>query len=148
MTPCSTASDLGLHWLLWLDCPNTLSKYVISTKMILFSYLSVKEDLKISNDHIKICESVRAAEKHDSNRSLTVICGALWLLVVRLFCVCMCLFCPLLWSYCCIWYEWLCDHLTGEKGTGCFAFLCFVKCCVMTKVCFLFLLGSLVGYVL
>ena len=41
-----------------------------------------------------------------------------------------------------------CGPLFGEKGAGCFAFLWFVVCILSVMDCLLFLLMSLVGYVL
>ena len=41
-----------------------------------------------------------------------------------------------------------CDHLAGEEGAGCYAFLGFLACVLSVLVGLLFLLVSLVGYFL
>ena len=43
---------------------------------------------------------------------------------------------------------WHCDYLAGEEESGCFTVLWFVTRVLSIVVCFLFLLVSLVGYIL
>ena len=63
---------------------------------------------------------------------LVVLCSALWLLVVRLFFH--------VWPLCCLTVVLMgpvliYDHLVGEEGAGCFAFLLFVSYVLPDAVC-------------
>ena len=51
-------------------------------------------------------------------------------------------------SLCLVDHVQQCDHLFVAEGAGLFAFLWFIACVLSNMACLLFILESLVGYVL